>query len=92
MALSKKLKSDWQALMTGMMTIARKWDNFHLVHVKENAIFIDVDWKIECHFINFKYVEVIVEYQGETYLTVRHMNSYAVTSGTVLEFIDNNKK
>lgn len=91
MSPSKKLQSSWLKLMNGTIQIARQSEKFQLVHAKNNTIFIDVDWTIQCFFINNKYLEIQVAYKNEVYLTARHLNSFSATTTTALEYIINNR-
>jgi hypothetical protein len=89
MNIKPQLQKDWQLLMQGMETVAKRFFKSKNVIIKDSHIIIHKDWDIASHFINNEYLEVSLSYRGENCLTVKHLISYTATTCAVLEFINN---
>lgn len=88
--LKENLVTDWNKLMRGFKGIGSAVPGW-IVKLKENNhVEINKDWDIICRFINDEYVEAVLQYKGETYLTVRHIKKYSVTVTAVLDYINMN--
>jgi len=86
----ENLVTDWNELMRGFKGIGEFVPGWIVQVKKNNHVVINKEWDIICHFINNEYVEAVLQYNGETYLTVRHVKKYSVTVTTVLDYINNN--
>ncbi|GGB82789.1 hypothetical protein GCM10007424_23530 [Flavobacterium suaedae] len=90
MELKDELITDWETIMSGIKQTASKVPGWKVKVLKDKHIVINKDWKVICHFINNQFVEAVVSYQDEDYLTVRHVKLYTVTINIVLNYIKMN--
>lgn len=90
MNIKENLITDWQNLMSGFKGIGSAVPSWNVEVKKNKHIVINKHWDIICHFINNEYVEAVLSYKGETYLTVRHFKKFSATVTTILEYINLN--
>ena len=86
--LSDKLKNDGQILMSGFKKIAKALPNWKVKEMPDKHIIINDHWDIICYFINFEHIEVILSFQGDEIMTLKHLEKYSTTVSIVLEYIN----
>ena len=90
MILKEKLIKDWKQLMRGFSGIATAVPQWKVTVNEKEHVIINNDWDIICYFVNNEYIEAVLSYKGEVYLTVRHFKKYSATTSAILEFINMN--